>query len=138
MIQNKYQCCGSGSWLDWKRIGLNSTSSMTSVLSTTTNALTNTVTVANNSTTTMITPAVSMTSGAIIGKRDVNHVVNRRQASKLTASSRKKRQITYTYGDIEGLPITFGVILPPSCCAPDANLTSNTSNVCTYHSIFHK
>jgi hypothetical protein len=90
---------------------------------------------ATNVVTTAGTQTTLSTSGTVVGKRDINHISNhlhRRQASQLTASSRKKRQATLTYGGIVGLPLTFGVVLPQSCCTPSATLTSNTSNVCMY------
>ena len=47
-----------------------------------------------------------------------------------TGTSRVKRQATATYGGIEGLPLTYGVTLPSSCCTSDASFTSNTSSSC--------
>jgi hypothetical protein len=94
------------------------------------------------STTNMITASSATTfstPSAHVKKRDISQVSNhlrRRQALQLTDSSRKKRQSTLSYGGIEGLPLTFGVVLPQSCCTSEATLTSNTSGACMYHYIF--
>ena len=128
MIQTKYQCCGSGSWLDWKRVGLNSTATTTTM-----NPITSTLTTVNSNPTTMISQTVSTTPTNGGRKRDVNHVLNHHHESQLAVSSRKKRDITYSNGGVDGLPLSFGVTLPPSCCASDANLTSNGNDTCTYY-----
>jgi hypothetical protein len=75
-------------------------------------------------------------------KRDINHISNdlrRRQLRQLADYSRKKRQAPSTYGGIVGLPLTFGVTLPTSCCTSEALLTSsNTSNACKYQYVFRQ
>ncbi|CAF1583209.1 unnamed protein product, partial [Adineta steineri] len=55
-------------------------------------------------------------------------------ASKLAgvnskSSSRRKRQTQSNYGGIYGLPTTFGVTLPQSCCTTDLSSTDSLSNL---------
>jgi hypothetical protein len=53
--------------------------------------------------------------------------------TKMTTTS---SATTSSYGGIEGLPLTFGVVLPESCCTSEATLISNTLGTCMYHYIF--
>ncbi len=159
-LQNKYQCCGTDLWIDWSTAQLNVTSSMTNVTGTnmttavssmnstsmaTTSALTTVSAGAAGSTTT--TGSITTTAGTSTNsssglknvKRDINHISNdlrRRKLRQLADYSRKKRQVLSNYGGIVGLPITFGVTLPASCCTPGALLIGNTSNACKYQYVF--
>ena len=119
-LQNKYQCCGTDMWIDWTRADLNGTS-------TETNVTTTTVTTTETTTTSTTTPAVRNIGNV---KRDINDISNDQVEQESNKYLRKKRQSTSSYGGIAGLPITFGVVLPQSCCTSEATLTSNSSDAC--------
>jgi hypothetical protein len=70
---------------------------------------------------------------------------NRQQSFKkhtstsTTASSgfeqdrRRKRLTQVNYGNIYGLPLTYGLTLPRSCCGSDAATTSGSLDSCKFH-----
>ncbi|CAF0977524.1 unnamed protein product [Rotaria sordida] len=102
-LQYTYTCCGINTWLDWSYVDLNSTSPMTTTMEMTTTA-------------SIVTSAADVTETVV--------PVIRNEPSNV----RRKRQETSPYGGIPGLPITFGVFLPKSCCSSDAFLTNSTSD----------
>jgi hypothetical protein len=133
-LQIKYQCCGVNIWLDWANVGLVATAPAMNVTSNTTTTVqttgSSTTTISSSTSTSTATP-----SNGRIGKRDVLHISNNldhQQSLPLAHLSRQKRQVIASYGGIQGLPISFGVTLPTSCCTSGALLTSNTSNACKY------
>jgi hypothetical protein len=145
LLQNKYQCCGTDMWIDWADVGLNVTSTGVNVTNTTT---TTTMVSPISITLTTSTSTLAIVNTSIIPslgvknvKRDITHISNdlhRRQLLPLADYSRKKRQAPLTYGGIEGLPITFGVTLPGSCCISEALFISTSSGSCKYHYVFYQ
>lgn len=114
MFQSKYQCCGAYTWLDWANANLVAP-----------NATTNTtITTTTTTTTTTVTSTSTATAG---GGKSV--------ALNLDASSahvrRRKRQTVSTYGDVNNLPVSFGVTFPYSCCTSDASVVSDGTITCT-------
>lgn len=97
-----------------------------------------------STTSTTTLPIQNITANQTLGKnvkRDMTHIsadTHHRRLRKLADYSRKKRQITLTYGDIEGLPLSFSVTLPRSCCITGALLTSTASDACKYHYVLHQ
>ncbi|CAM2700542.1 unnamed protein product [Rotaria socialis] len=151
-LQNHYSCCGANAWIDWANAKLdaasptvNKTTVMTTTMMTTTT--TNTSAAATNTTTmsgavTTNTPAAATdtittntaaTATAATAtdatkqlKRDV-HDINDQESLSLAGSARQKRQASIVYGGIYGLPLSFGVTLPYSCCTAGALLDNSTS-----------
>ncbi|CAF3241944.1 unnamed protein product [Rotaria socialis] len=146
-LQNHYSCCGANAWIDWANAKLdaasptvNKTTVMTTTMMTTTT--TNTSAAATNTTTmsgavTTNTPAAATdtitTNTAATAtdatkqlKRDV-HDINDQESLSLAGSARQKRQASIVYGGIYGLPLSFGVTLPYSCCTAGALLDNSTS-----------
>jgi len=132
LLQIKYQCCGTNLWIEWANAGLNTNSSSVAT------------TVSTVTTTTTVSTITNTTSSASGKKRNIAHIFNDlhpQQLIQLADYSRKKRQAAINgnvYGGIDGLPITFGVVLPRSCCTAGALLTSNASTACKYQYILHR
>mgnify|MGYP000203391739 CR=1 FL=1 len=53
-------------------------------------------------------------------------------------TGRKKRQTSQTYGDIVGLPISFGIVLPASCCGSEAIIVNSETGSCKYNYRVHQ
>ena len=52
------------------------------------------------------------------------------EQNSLHQAVRRKRQTNSSYGGINGLPLTFGVTLPQSCCTTDLSSTEDLTNLC--------
>ncbi|UJR30651.1 hypothetical protein I4U23_018175 [Adineta vaga] len=125
MFQTKYECCGSHTWLDWANVKLvaPSNTTTTTVTTTTTGTMTSTTT----TTTTTTTTAAAAVKNA---KRNVDAVSNnfhQQDSVSLTNLVRQKRQTVGTYGDIYGLPLSYGVTFPYSCCTSEATTVSDAT-----------
>ena len=116
-FQTNYQCCGAYTWLDWANANLVAPNATTST------AVTTTTTVTTSSSTTTITTTTT-TAGS--GK---SAALNQEASS--ANIHRRKRQTVSTYGDVTGLPISFGVTFPYSCCTSDASTVSDGTITCT-------
>ncbi|CAM4777654.1 unnamed protein product [Rotaria magnacalcarata] len=145
-LQYRYSCCGANGWIDWANAKLDATSPMvngttvmtttmmmTTTTTTTTGANTTTIMTDANATTTMAAANTTITTVAATAtaagkqlKRDV-HDINGQENLPLAGSSRQKRQAPIVYGGIFGLPISFGVTLPYSCCTAGALLDNSTN-----------
>jgi len=142
-IQTNYACCGNNIWLDWADVSLNATTNSTSTAVTTTAA-----TITGN-VTTMITSAVVLTStttttGAAVtmNLKMINNDIETAdkivvpldkitddsnfKSSTLQNSVRRRRQTQSNYGGILGLPTSFIVTLPQSCCTTNVSTAQNS------------
>ena len=156
LLQNKYRCCGTDTWLDWSRAELDAGLPNTGASTTSTTATTAPLTVTDASTTTSTMSIAPISTSNVISapitdvnttgqpsgrsineKRDRDHVFSNPYYRQLDKSLRKKRQVITTYGDILGLPISFGITLPSSCCTSEALLTNATIDVCKYQYFVH-
>ena len=155
-IQINYDCCGSNTWLDWSAVGLNATTSTTNDTVTTQIASNSTTTVSSGagstivfSTTSAITTSTTTaasgigetttTSSSLIISGSGTSTTTDFLSGKMAEADgqtvvRRKRQAQSTYGGIVGLPLSFSVTLPQSCCTNNLGSTENLANLCKYHS----
>jgi len=127
LLQTKYDCCGNDIWIDWANANLNGTSTDTNVTNTT--AVTSTTTVSSTTTNANTTVTTSTTTTSVVSSTNSTSK-KKRDLFDSVEHSIKERQVISNYGDISGLPISFGVVLPSSCCLSQATLTSNDSDAC--------
>ncbi len=136
-IQTNYACCGNNIWLDWADVSLNATTNSTSTAVTTTAA-----TITGNVTTT-IASAVALTN-TNINLKIINDDIETAdkivvpldkitddsnfKSSTLQNSVRRRRQTQSNYGGILGLPTSFIVTLPQSCCTTNVSTAQNSCN----------
>ncbi|CAF1225805.1 unnamed protein product [Adineta ricciae] len=150
-IQVNYDCCGSNTWLDWSAVGLNATASTTNSTVTTQIASNSTTTVSSGtssttafSTTAAITTSTTTaasgigettttTSSLIISDSGTSTTTDISSGKMAEANGqalvRRKRQAQSTYGGIVGLPLSFNVTLPQSCCTNNLGSTENLANL---------
>ena len=144
LVQKNKECCGEDIWLDWARVQLNVTD-ITMSNDTTSTMTTSTTTTEATTTTTTSTTSSSNNSSSADPTEDVNQnpdgrvAVNNplhsdsypKQPSSTENNSEKQvSEAGTTYGGINDLPISFGVILPASCCKSEAILLNSTENRC--------
>lgn len=132
-LQIKYKCCGTYMWIDWGRAELNQITSVSNVAATVMGTMTLSISTTSTVGTGVTTTPGSSSKNVKSDTADTSNNIHRRQLIKLADYSRKKRQALTTYGGIENLPLTFGVVLPKSCCTSEALLTSNASDACKFH-----
>lgn len=157
LLQIKYECCGTDIWIDWSHANLNTTAPVIDGTSTTiavTTSMGMPTTMGSIATT---APPVITTMGSVattvppLVTTDSNVITTAAppatptppvtiavDTTSTSASSRKKRQVVGSYGNIPNLPLSFGVVLPKSCCTPEATLTSNGSDACKYSLVFYQ
>lgn len=149
-IQTKYTCCGVDTWLDWSRVSLNATGSGTNDTttispntSTTTTPIASSATiivVASTTTPIIVIPTESTTAAPVargwlesgtqqISKRSNDYYG---MLDSFQLAHRKKRQDQTSYGGFVGLPLSYGVTLPQSCCSTEVANTNDLTNLCKF------
>ncbi len=137
-IQTHYACCGNNIWLDWADVSLNATGNSTSTAATITGNGTTTiasaVVLASTTTTTSVASAISSkiinndieTADKIVVPLDEITDDSNFKSSSLQNSVRRRRQTQSNYGGILGLPTSFIVTLPQSCCTTNTSAAQNS------------
>jgi hypothetical protein len=159
-VQTQLQCCGNDLWVDWSNVGLYAMGSATNGANSTSATTVaagqsgsgNTTISQSGLTTTTAESASGAGSGTstnptVTGAQQTGTGNNgngstgtggtrvRREWHPHSEIFRQKRQLTTTYGGIYGLPLTFNVTLPVTCCTSGAILAGNGSN-CEYQYLF--
>lgn len=153
-VQTEGRCCGVNMWVDWSVVGLNPNGTefdTTTVATTPITTLTTTTTTTTMTTTT--TTTARTTSAAQSAITDVSKPNESPSSSTMTTSSTSSENTTQlnreiipklrlsagqlvresvNYGGIVGLPTSFSITLPGTCCTSEATFISNTTNGCQY------
>ena len=142
-IQTKYTCCGVDTWLDWSRVSLNATGSgtdnATTVTSTTSTTTTTSTTVLDSSTTAITVAPTETTTVARVARgwlASGSQEISKRSddyhgmLDSVLLAYRKKRQDQASYGGFAGLPLSYAVTLPQSCCSTEVANTNDLNNLC--------
>jgi hypothetical protein len=127
-IQTNYACCGNNIWLDWADVSLNATTNITSA-AVTAAAATITGNVTTGTAVTMNSKIINNdieTADKIVVPLDKITDDSNFKSSTLQNSVRRRRQTQSNYGGILGLPTSFIVTLPQSCCTTNVSTAQNS------------
>ncbi|UJR30653.1 hypothetical protein I4U23_018177 [Adineta vaga] len=123
-IQTRYDCCGENLWLDWGRISLGA-----STVGTGNNAGTGgTVITTGSGSNTGVGTGVSngINTGSIVGSSGRKRRQDLQQESDPLHQAMRLRRDIASSSSIYGLPTTYTINLPLSCCKNGGTATANT------------